>query len=281
MSLTVKSAEKWLKNRPYLKEIAALPMAIEKVLSECSPIENLPDNMDSIEESFKSGVPVLRSGLDFHIAAAAGNMLIALSALEREENLPEKVRNGAAKTAGFSEKEAESVINYIINGDDEAILKSAEKVNIDTDLLIYLAWHSVNAALRNIRGELEKWSEEHLWQHGSCPVCGNSASSALLKRTKRGRQRFLHCEHCGSEWSYVRIGCPYCGNTDQKKISIKESPDEPDIRLDLCHECKCYIKTYVGDDKNTAGVNGWAAIHMDMLMKESGFAVKGGLIKAE
>ena len=64
-------------------------------------------------------------------------------------------------------------------------------------------------------------------------------------------------------------------------MSIKDSEDEPNMRIDLCHKCNTYLKTYIGEDKNSLGKEGWATIHLDILMKDSGFNLKGSLIKPE
>lgn len=134
-------------------------------------------------------------------------------------------------------------------------------------------------AFNNVTDELEDWIYEKNWKKTVCPVCGSHPVMSLLKRTKRGRERFLHCDHCGTNWGTKRIGCPYCDNIDQKTLSVKDTEDEPDIRLDLCHKCNKYIKTYIGTDKESAGISDWASIHLDLLMKDSGFKKKAGLIK--
>ena len=64
-------------------------------------------------------------------------------------------------------------------------------------------------------------------------------------------------------------------------MSIKDSQDETDMRLDLCHKCMSYIKTYIGENDNSVGKEGWASIHLDILMEETGFSPKGSLIKPE
>ena len=51
------------------------------------------------------------------------------------------------------------------------------------------------------------------------------------------------------------------------------------MRIDLCHKCNSYLKTYIGGDNNSAGKEGWASIHLDILMENTGFTAKGSLVK--
>lgn len=279
MSSVVKAAEKWLEKHPYLKDIAALSLACEKILEDCQVINDLPSDIDSVKEKYTQGASLLLTGLDFGVDKVAGNILLKLSALSEETELPEPVRENAKKIALLSEDESKSLVKAVIDGNADVFMQMVEKTGIKEDMLLYFVWVAVRKSISGITDKLNNWVSENLWQKGICPVCANPASNAFFKHTKRGRQKFLHCDHCGTEWVYKRIGCPYCENNDQKKMSIKDSQDEPNIRIDLCHKCNSYIKTYVGEDVSSAGKEGWASIHLDILMKESGFESKGSLIK--
>ena len=104
-------------------------------------------------------------------------------------------------------------------------------------------------------------------------MTGKSADSILQYDMYEGSQPVL-----GGE-SKVENTIEQSENIDQKKMSIKDSQDEPDMRIDLCHKCNSYIKTYVGESEKSAGKEGWASIHLDLLMKDSGFSPKGCLVK--
>lgn len=281
MNEIVKAVEKWIEKHPYLSEVASLPLACEEAVSDCESSMVLPDNLDSIVENFRDGMPLLHTGLDFNAVKSAGKILPYLSVLKDNEKLPEQVRLSAAGLEKLTDKDCEYLIESILKGNVEGLAEVSEKIDVAPDILFYFSWVSIRRALRGIKEELEKWIDSNLWRDEICPVCGSVPSSALLKRTKRGRQRFLHCDHCGTEWSYKRIGCPYCGNLDQKKMSIMDCEDEQDMRIDVCHVCNSYIKTYFGGDRFAIGADDWASIHLDLLMKDSGFVKKGSLIKAE
>ena len=197
------------------------------------------------------------------------------------EKITEEYSENKERFKVQTEADAKILVKSIISGEEEKLSQIAEKSGIKIDMLKYFVWVSIKKAVGGIKEQLEKWLHDNNYNAGNCPVCGNNASTAFFKHTKRGRQRFLHCDHCGTEWAFKRIGCPYCDNIDQKKMSIKDSQDETDMRLDLCHKCMSYIKTYIGENDNSVGKEGWASIHLDILMEETGFSPKGSLIKPE
>ena len=279
MENVIKAAEKWIESHPYLKDIAALHLACEKAVAESEVIKDMPEITDSEKEKFKEGVSLLQCINNLALNKTAGKILTALSSLKDNKELPEKVRQAAEKLSNISTEKGSEIISSVLENDEKKLKAALKDINADKDIIIYFAWVSIRKALSGIKDKLEKFISENIWQKGQCPVCGNEASTAFFKHTKRGRQRFLHCDHCGTEWDYKRIGCPYCENIDQKEMSIKDSQDEPDMRIDLCHKCNSYIKTYVGESEKSAGKEGWASIHLDLLMKDSGFSPKGCLVK--
>ncbi len=277
-----KAANKWLEKHPYLNEVAALSLAIENVLEGQQIIENLPSNMDNAKEQYNNGVSLLLTDVDFNLENTASNIFLKLADLQDKQELSENIRSECKKIGGISLEDSKRLVTSVIKNDADTFQQLVEKYKIKEDALLYFVWVSIRKAISGIEDQLSTWLESNTpWQKGICPVCASEAATAVFKHTKRGRQRFLHCDHCGTEWVYKRIGCPYCDNIDQKKMSIKDSEDEPDIRIDLCHKCNSYIKTYIGGDKFSAGKEGWATIHLDILMKDSGFSPKGSLIKPE
>ncbi len=281
MENTLKAVEQWVKKHPYLKDIAALNTAFEKILADCNVITDMPD-LSGIKEQFRQGIPLLFTDFDFGMDKKAGAVFYAICQNKKADllsELPKELQNAFKALNHLNQDNCQNVIKAVLEGDNEYLLEKADNLGINKDQLEYFAWVSIRKALSGIKEELEKFISDNSWQKGVCPVCGQEASTAFFTHTKRGRQRFLHCDHCGTEWVYKRIGCPYCENIDQKKMSIKDSEDEPDLRVDLCHECMSYLKTYIGEDKDSAGREGWASIHLDLLMENTGFNSKGSLVK--
>lgn len=281
MENTLKAVEKWVKSHPYLKDIAALNTAFGKMLENFNVSADMPD-IKHIKEQFIQGTPLLLTDLDLGIDNKAGAVFYEICKKGSESliaELPEIMQNVLKDLSKLSEDNCIKIIKAVLEGNDTFLKEMAEKTGAAKEYLEYFAWVSIKKALSGVKAEIEEFISENGWQKGICPVCGNHASTAFFKHTKRGRQRFLHCDHCGTEWVYKRIGCPYCDNLDQKKMSIKDSEDEPDMRIDLCHNCNSYLKTYIGEDNNSAGKEGWASIHLDILMEDTGFTSKGSLVK--
>ena len=66
----------------------------------------------------------------------------------------------------------------------------------------------------SLRPDLEKIAERYgeavakaEWAEGYCPICGREPKIGELK-DEEGR-RYLFCNQCGYEWSFVRIKCPF------------------------------------------------------------------------
>ena len=78
----------------------------------------------------------------------------------------------------------------------------------------------------------EKW----FWAY--CPVCGGQPNLALLDQERGGRR--LICSRCDASWTYVRVGCPFCGSKETQTYY----PSEDGLyRLYVCSSCKHYLKT--------------------------------------
>ena len=77
-----------------------------------------------------------------------------------------------------------------------------------------------------------------------CPYCGSKAQVGYFKKSEEGK-RYLICPVCYGEWPIKRDRCAYCGNEDLEEhyYLLSESKEDKHIRLDICDECKHYIKT--------------------------------------
>jgi len=82
---------------------------------------------------------------------------------------------------------------------------------------------------------------KEVWRFGHCPICGRPPLISDL-RDKEG-VRFMSCSFCHSAYRVPRIGCPFCGETDQKQLGFFEAEEEPGFRVETCKTCTSYIKT--------------------------------------
>jgi FdhE protein len=80
------------------------------------------------------------------------------------------------------------------------------------------------------------------WTHGYCPVCGAWPTLAEARGVERSRH--FRCARCGSGWFAGWLRCPYCGNSDHRRVAALVS-DGADARhrVDTCEICRGYVKT--------------------------------------
>ncbi|MEW6006822.1 MAG: formate dehydrogenase accessory protein FdhE [bacterium] len=85
------------------------------------------------------------------------------------------------------------------------------------------------------------------WNKGYCPICGCPPLMAYFR--KDDGKRILECMLCKTEWEFLRIKCPYCG--EEEKLRFFQISDEDAFRVDVCDKCMSYIKTL---DKRKADI---------------------------
>ena len=140
------------------------------------------------------------------------------------------------------------------------------------DLLGFLIEESLRPALEVISEKYGKFIEASEWSEGYCPICSREPKIGELK-DEEGR-RYLFCSQCGLEWPYKRIKCPFCGNEDQQALAYFTIEDEEKYRVDVCNECKRYIKMV--DLRNTKeevnlDIEDIATLHLDILANDEGY----------
>lgn len=104
-----------------------------------------------------------------------------------------------------------------------------------------LAYNSIQPSLTACVSMLKRFLPEDLyWQKPGCPICSNQPVLSVLDA--EGKRRLV-CGFCWNEWTAQRIRCPYCGETDGRKLHYQFSAKEKEYRVDVCDSCQSYIKT--------------------------------------
>lgn len=109
-------------------------------------------------------------------------------------------------------------------------------------VMTLIRWSCLAAAYRAYARRLSDLVEGEAWQGGYCPLCGSWPAMAEL----RGREgpRFLQCACCGTAWPFRRLCCPFCGNTDHRRLGfLYLDEDRGRYRADCCEACRRYLKT--------------------------------------
>jgi FdhE protein len=140
------------------------------------------------------------------------------------------------------------------------------------DLVDLFLEESLRPALEKVAEKYGKIIMETGWAEGYCPICGKEPKIGEI-REEEGR-RFLFCTQCGFEWRFRRIKCPFCGNEEQQTLAYFTIEGEEKYRVDVCHECKRYIKIVdfrESEDEANLDVEDIATLHLDMLANEEGY----------
>jgi len=148
-----------------------------------------------------------------------------------------------------------------------------EEIDDDViDLVDLFLEESLRPALEKVVEKYGKSVAKTGWTEGYCPICGKEPKIGEI-REEEGR-RFLFCTQCGFEWRFMRIKCPFCGNEEQQTLAYFSIEGEEKYRVDVCNECKRYIKTVdFRETKEEANldVEDIATLHLDMLANEEGY----------
>lgn len=87
--------------------------------------------------------------------------------------------------------------------------------------------------------------ERREWSRGTCPACGAAPLLAELRSDGSGAQgeRVLRCARCLTGWSFPRLRCTGCGETDHRRLSyLHGAGEEAYRRAEVCSSCRTYLK---------------------------------------
>jgi len=76
-----------------------------------------------------------------------------------------------------------------------------------------------------------------------CSVCGHQPVLAILRPEGEGARRSLFCSFCMREWTFRRVLCPSCGETDRDKLPYYTAEQCKHIRVEACDTCRHYLKS--------------------------------------
>jgi FdhE protein len=105
----------------------------------------------------------------------------------------------------------------------------------------------------------------------TCPFCSARPVAAVLRGEGDGAKRWLLCSLCSTEWPFLRVLCPNCGEREKDSLPIYAASDFDHVRVEACDRCKTYVKSVdltrdgravpVVDELATVALNIWAEEH--------------------
>ena len=253
--------DQWLATHPYLKPIAELHAAVEAVEAELA-IPKIPiPNFEDYARDYRNGIPLLESdAVDLHLEDAE-NSFIELTTRLASTRLPGNLAEECHRLAAdfwhdSSLGEARCAGEDLISAQSQGLLR-------------FLTWTILEIYLRPALHAFERWRDQDLWLRGYCPTCGSVPAMAHLVAVDEGRARYLQCGYCRTRWLYRRHGCTFCGEEDEHQLQSLWLEQESGLRIDCCHECGGYLKTYTGSTPEVL-LSDWTSIHLDVLAGDRG-----------
>ena len=155
---------------------------------------------------------------------------------------------------------------------DEETVADDEEAEDSFDLIELFIEESLRPALEKVverYGDAVRGAD---WTEGYCPICGREPKIGEIRDDDASR--YLFCNQCGFEWCYRRIKCPFCGNEKQQTLAYFTIEEDERYRVDVCNECKRYIKIIDfrdSQEKADLDVEDIATLHLDMLANDEGY----------
>jgi formate dehydrogenase maturation protein FdhE len=123
---------------------------------------------------------------------------------------------------------------------------------------------------------------DRLHARGHCPFCGGAPSTSCRRggSESEGSARFLVCSLCALEWSFNRILCPSCFESEPKHLPVFTNDAYPTARIEACETCGRYVKSIdmSRDLRSVPEIDDVASIAFDLWAVEQGYTrVEPGL----
>jgi FdhE protein len=263
--------QSWIDAHPYLAPLRDLGRSVDEALSGARMPALPPVQWDAYAPDHRAGVPLLESpGAALDVRGPGAVFLAHGAERMAKGRVPEKLGREAAELAawlGTSPEQGVGAIDWLLAGGDAPVENAG--------LLRFLGWSALQRLLAPVRREYDAWRDRALWSHGTCPTCGADPIMGQLAGAEDQRVRRLACGQCATLWAFRRLACPFCGNEAAEKLEVLEIEEERLLRLDVCHACKGYVKTYTGEGEERLLLADWSTLHLDILAKDRGLERKG------
>jgi len=265
------------KRRPSHKEILEFFKDIIKQQYKIKPlikVEPVDINEETARHQMREGFPLIDKNeikLDMDSATALFKNICMV--LQRKNKKIAPVTKRIKQAIRKKEIDLQELFKKIAAGDKEYLDSIGEKIELEKWLLLFLAKSSINPVLEAYADKLKGYVEQDSWWRNYCPVCGSEPMMAELRMD--AGERFLQCSSCGFQWRFKRLTCPFCGNADNKKLRHFYIEKEGKAhRVDVCEECKKYIKTIdLRELREEVApiVEDIGTLHLDIIAQKEGY----------
>ena len=220
-----------------------------------------------IEKKMAGGLPLIDFSSGCYDLTQPKEYFLALLGVA-EKRVPGETAELAEKINNGSCDFEKMVLNSFYVQDDEPDIDAEEEF---FDLVELFLEESLRPSLEIVAQKYADVIARSGWLEGYCPVCGKEPKIGQI----RGEEgRFLFCNQCGFEWHFLRIKCPFCSNEEQQSLAYFTVEGDEQYRVDVCNECKRYIKIVDFRESKrepNLDVEDIATLHLDILANEEGY----------
>ncbi len=129
----------------------------------------------------------------------------------------------------------------IVGDRAEIVDQGAEALGLDAALVRSVLRLTLLPALDDLARRLTALRGGIAWTQGDCPFC--SGVPTLAESRGLEQRRHWRCGLCASDWTGDRLRCPYCGESDHRRLSYLCFEGEQDrFRLSRCESCGGTLK---------------------------------------
>ena len=204
--------------------------------------EPLPDGVPSLEAAagrVRNGIPALAEEPLLPggaLRSAVSDIAEELVAIEGFEAAGALGRRLAASPLDW-----DLLAPVSLSGAFEALDGLERELGAEADTVPALLDYAVRPALRAAAQRVRPILASADWSRNTCPACG--APPLLSVTTGKEASRVLLCGRCGTSWSWPRVRCTACGESDHHRIGYLHAPGEGDYRrVEVCDTCRGYLK---------------------------------------
>jgi len=202
----------------------------------------------------------------------SGNLFITICNLAKEANPKLAASAKVILKAVDAAIKPNALFSGLIDGNEALFENIADEFEIEKQVLGFITYNSLKPSLAVCADQLSSYlNKDEPWLKGYCPICG---SSPILSLFEDDGERSLICGFCWHPWPVKRVFCPFCENRDGKTLQYFYSEEEKEYRVDLCDNCKKYIKTLdarKADRLIYPPLEQISTLHLDIKAQEMGF----------
>jgi FdhE protein len=203
---------------------------------------------------------------------SARDLLLIICDIIQSHN--RKMTDAAGTIIRGLDQEIEPLVFFssLLKGDDAYFDMTAAALEIDKNALAFVAYSSLKPSVVLCAEQLSGYLKNLVaWEKGCCPICGNFPGLAVLDHDGR---RLLYCNFCWTTWPAKRIFCPFCEKIGGENLHTVYSEDEKDLRVDVCDDCRKYLKAV--DSRATERIiyppmEQIASLHLDINARQKGY----------